>query len=224
MKSEGAVRHKLKQVLFRHRSKEIQRRLRKEPCNCAFNRTMDLPNGESVSFCLFSELNPDEEPPTVLLMQGGGSGPALCDEKHGGLDQAKECDKFEPMDGPGEIKAEFKDFVETADRAQIAFRYPDAAALLWVLDEGVEGIDVEEEGSEVSLPAPEEIAPLTREELKKKESPPRSAPVRVSTPPFMPDPEDQATVVPEEGRMAASHLPSAPLSWWERILAWFGLQ
>jgi hypothetical protein len=45
------------------------------------------------------------------------------------------------------IKADFEDFISNASRAEIAYRYPDMAALLWVLEDG----DAEPESVEVSL-------------------------------------------------------------------------
>lgn len=185
MKSNGAVRHKLKQVWFRHRSKEIQRRVKRRPCNCAFNRTMDLPSGESVSICVAGLLDKVEWDIRV------------CDEDYGGLEQARECPVFEPEYTPDEIKEDFKEFIETADRAQVAMRYPDAAALLWVLDEPVTDLDAElEDASFPDLPSVQELSPEQEEEAQEEAE-------------DDPDPE----------------LPEPPLarsnqSWWAALVAW----
>ena len=45
------------------------------------------------------------------------------------------------------IKAEFEDFINNASRAEIAYRYPDMAALMWVLED----VDSEPESVEISL-------------------------------------------------------------------------
>ena len=46
-----------------------------------------------------------------------------------------DCDHSFHLKEKDAIKCEFHEFIETASRAEIAYRYPDMAALMWVLDD-----------------------------------------------------------------------------------------
>ena len=126
MKSPGAITHKLKQVQYRHRAKELDKALAKEPCNCSFNKVLNLPDGSQIGVCLYKADSPQE---------WGG---IVCDSDFGGSQLARECPFFSPAKTKEQVKQEFEDFVKSADIAEIAFRYPDMAALMWVL--GVERV------------------------------------------------------------------------------------
>lgn len=160
MKTAGAVKHKLKQVQYRHRAKAIERALARKPCNCVFNGQVPLPDGTEVSVCLFGAANPTE---------WSGS---LCDEEHGGLDRARGCEFFIPRKSREEIKREFDDFVRTENRAEIALHWPDMAALLWVLegedlpsdstdDESESGADPSEPSGAAEVGAKDSVSELT---------------------------------------------------------------
>jgi hypothetical protein len=61
------------------------------------------------------------------------------------------------------IRDEFDSFLEKADRARIAQRYPDMAALLWVLDLEKADVlsDIEDEEDEYVDPVPDPKGPET---------------------------------------------------------------
>lgn len=139
MRSEGQVRHKLKQVLFRHLQKKLRLAFRRRPDLCLYNQTLE--SGQiQVAVCGHPE-------------RGG----LLCDGRfQEGADRARECPLWEPRRGKEEVKAEFRDLVESQDRGAIAAEYPDVAAILWVLDEDVKDTVQEAVG---------EVDRLTDEEL-----------------------------------------------------------
>lgn len=119
MRSEGQIRHKLKQVTFRHLQREIRTSLSCRPENCAHNRAVRLPAGE-VRFC---DIHVDEDG----LHQ-------VCDESHNGLTQARDCQDFDCANTKENVQADFKLFLQTSEVGAIAARYPDIAALMWVLN------------------------------------------------------------------------------------------
>jgi len=61
-----------------------------------------------------------------------------CDEriKGCGIEQAKRCPFWEPRRGREDVRAEFRSTLESGNLALIAAEFPDAAALMWVLEEG----------------------------------------------------------------------------------------
>ena len=125
MKSGGAIHHKLKQVQFRHLKRLLDTELRPAPCNCKFNGAFRHPNSpEPVGVCLYG------------AQEASTWGGVVCDEKWGGVEQAKECPYFTACRDRDDIKAEFKAFLKS-DIAEIAVVYPDVAALQWVLGEDV---------------------------------------------------------------------------------------
>lgn len=120
MKSEAAVRRKLRQVLFRHLKQELALRLQKKPQTCRHNgkpKTLSVPR-----LCLLGASH-------ASSWQG-----KVCDEDHGGAEIARACPFWVPLQTKEEIKEEFRTLV-TRNRAQVAARFPDAAALMWVLEE-----------------------------------------------------------------------------------------
>lgn len=130
MKSEGALRHKLKQVRFRHLKKRVADRLRPRPENCIHNRLLKHPLvDDPVGSCI----HPDQE-----------EHHNLCDREWGGCEKAKACKLFETAQSKDEVKDEFREGLEASSFAEIAYIYPDMAALMWVLDE--EGVEEDWEG------------------------------------------------------------------------------
>lgn len=122
MKPEGQVRHKLVQVRFRHLKREIRGGLSRRPQNCSNNGTVNTPSG-----------------PLGVCMLGAGS-PASwegspCDERHGGDSRAAKCPFFSPARTKDSLRDGFDGFLDGASLPEIAERYPDMAALMWVLDE-----------------------------------------------------------------------------------------
>lgn len=152
MKSEAAIRHKLRQVLYRHLKQLLAANFQQLPQTCAFNgqpRTIRLPR-----MCLHGAGLP-------ATWQG-----KVCDaEIDGGLSQAKNCPYWKPLRTKEEIKTEFKTLV-SKNRAAVAARYPDAAALLWVLEEDVapDDFDPFDEEEPVAEPEPEPEEPESEED------------------------------------------------------------
>ena len=134
MKSEGAVRRKLQQVLFRYLKQRLALNFQKLPQTCGFNgkpTSIRLPR-----MCLYGANFP-----------GSWQG-KVCDvDVEGGVEQARGCPYWKPRRSKEEIKAEFNASM-SRNRAVVAAEYPDAAALLWVLDEETApgDFDTEEEG------------------------------------------------------------------------------
>ena len=149
MKSEGAVQYKLKQVCYRHRKKEIEKILRPCPQNCIHNDKPGYPKDteESKRIPLYRVCFYDED--------GAWRG-VVCDEEVGGSLLAKRCPYFEPEKSAEEIKEEFGEFLRTAEIGDIAVRYPDIAALMWVLDLAPGFVMEEDEQQE---PPPDNVPP-----------------------------------------------------------------
>ncbi len=137
MRGESEVRQRLKQVLFRHRKKLLDRNFKRRPFTCVHNTTLTL-DGVEIGICGFDG-------------EGGPTG-CVCDTRHRGGAQARECSFWSALRTPEEIKVEFQDFIQTADRGEVALEYPDVVALMWVV------------GDENTLfPLDQEDAPVTPE-------------------------------------------------------------
>lgn len=121
MRKASEIRQKLKQVKFRYLSKLLTAKLSPRPSNCLHNGTLDVPEKEpALHIC------------TLKLDDGSWNG-GICDEEHGGLERAKKCPHFCPRQSKDAIKADFRDFFDTAEYGQIAYLYPMAAGLIWAL-------------------------------------------------------------------------------------------
>lgn len=138
MKPEGTVRHKLRQAQYRHLKRELRNGLSTKPENCGHNSVLELP-GATLRICSLG--SPQE-------------GYAPCDETYGGLEQASRCPHFSCLHTPESIRREVKEFFTSSTPAQVALRYPDVAALMWVLEEGPG--EPEESLEEDAGPAPTE--------------------------------------------------------------------
>lgn len=134
MKTEGQVRQQLKQVLFRHLQKELRELFRKTPESCKHNRPFQSTEDPNLMVQICG-LRWDSD--RILLG---------CDSRLDCLVQAQKCTLWVPIRDKETVKKEFHDLMESGDKGRIAARYPDAAALLWVL----EG-DVMPEVSEVEI-------------------------------------------------------------------------
>jgi hypothetical protein len=135
MRSEGAVRHQLKQVLFRHLQKELRANFRQIPVSCRFNRQSllegTIQHGVSVGVCYFEV---DGKPRKVV-----------CDARlPGGSEQARNCPLWSPHRDKETVKQEFRDLMASGDYGMIAAKYPDVTALMWVL-----GVSIPEDLGEV---------------------------------------------------------------------------
>jgi hypothetical protein len=112
MKTRGQVAQKFKQTKFRHIKREIRRLLKQTAPNCQNNRTLDLDLGP-VGVCAL-----DCE---------------ICDARCG--DRAPDCADWIPRYDAEEAKESLRNFFQTRSVAEISVRFPDVAALLWVLIE-----------------------------------------------------------------------------------------
>lgn len=112
MKPEGAVRQKLKQVRFRHAKRELDAALTRTASTCEHNAAYNVPGVGEVGVC--------------LLNQG-----VVCDAERG-ADLAPGCSSYSCK----YTKDGMKEALESAfdgSIAEVAAKYPDAAALMWVL-------------------------------------------------------------------------------------------
>jgi len=111
MRSNGQIAQKLKQARYRHVKREIRRLLDRNPDNCKNNRTVKTPSGK-LGVCKLD-----------------------CQTCDVWLDRSPECPDFDPLHTKDEIKDSLKEFFQTRTVPEIAVRFPDVAALLWVLAE-----------------------------------------------------------------------------------------
>jgi hypothetical protein len=125
MKTEGQVRHKLQQVIYRHLQRAIRTAVSRRPENCIHNGKVQLPRGE-LRFC-------------QLYWDGDGS-VSPCDESFNGLDQCARCQEFKRGRTKEKVREEFAAFLKNSDLAVIAAKYPDVTAMMWVLDLGGPGV------------------------------------------------------------------------------------
>lgn len=139
MKSEGQVRQKIKQVLFRHRKRKIREGLKKTPCNCKFNGHLDLPDSflserDNVNLCTY---------PGNLQ---------TCDERiTGDLEKAQQCPFFVSEADIENVKSLFDADLLGRNLVEVAEVYPDAAALMWVLEiDNYQGMQLDWEEEEDS--------------------------------------------------------------------------
>ena len=112
MKPEGAVRQKLKQVRFRHAKRELDAALTRTSSTCEHNVVLDVPGVGDVGAC---------------SLKAG----VLCDAARD-ADLALGCTSYSCR----YTKEGMKEVLEAAFDApisEVAVKYPDAAALMWVL-------------------------------------------------------------------------------------------
>lgn len=153
MRTESQVKHKLSQVTFRHQKRELRTRLSKKSGNCSFQKKVGLPVLGSVGVCSYPMAGVD-----------------LCDEIHGDTDRASKCPFFTCSSSKESIREEFTEFLSQSSRAQVAERYPDVAALLWVLDADPGTLEVSDEDEELSEPSPSAEEPEAEEPEAEVES------------------------------------------------------
>jgi hypothetical protein len=128
MKKEGKVKHKLKQVTFRTVKKEVRKATSKKPCNCKHS---GLVKGQASEPLFYVCLLESEEPKQWEGM--------ICDPS-----VPNTCPFFKPSKTEEEIEKEVDATLKSGNMGVIASKYPDIAALLWVLSEEKEG-DTDEE-------------------------------------------------------------------------------
>jgi len=132
LKTEGKIWHKLKQDLFRHLQKKIRAIYR--PSGCIHN-THGKSRGQ-INTCNYPNR---------------GKHLIVCDANVDGCIQvASNCSWFKPVQSKEDVKAVFKELAgDPKCRGQLAFEYPDVAALMWVLGDIVnldKYLDLEDPG------------------------------------------------------------------------------
>ena len=123
MRSRKEILKKLKQVRFRHLKKLTRTGLSRRPCNCVYNVTLgdgSRPSEPDIGVCTYKVLE-------------GAKPDGICDEKVGGIARAGGCPVFEPSRTAEAIREDFDTFLSEASFGEIAYHFPDMAALLWVL-------------------------------------------------------------------------------------------
>lgn len=124
MRTEGQIKHQLRQVVFRHLQRLLRENFRKRPDTCIHNGVLVLDDATGASVGICGHLSSEGRPRNLL-----------CDARiQGCLEMARECPRWSSLQMRDEIKAEFQTLVRSEDRGVIASQYPDVAALLWVLD------------------------------------------------------------------------------------------
>ena len=133
LRSSSQIRQKLKQAMFRHLQRELLDNFKATPEGCFHNHLTPIGgSSERVGICRF-----EGSPPEGVVPPRG----KVCDARVAGcLVQARGCKCWVALYGKDKIKADFRNLM-SSDRGMIAARYPDVAALMWVLD----GVDVTEE-------------------------------------------------------------------------------
>jgi hypothetical protein len=127
MKTESQIRHKLKQVIFRHKKKFLEARMKCSPENCASNKLVKLrtPHGhQNFRVCAFKNDSVDQTD-------------MICDPNMGGMKQAESCPYF-TLRYEAEILKDMFASRLGLDGTEVEFsflakEYPDVIALLWVL-------------------------------------------------------------------------------------------
>jgi hypothetical protein len=122
MQPESKIRHRLKLLRLRYLEKAIRKAISRRPENCLYNNLSDTGSPIPVRLCT----NPNP-----------GFCGAVCDETYGGAKIAAKCNQFDSRISAETAKAEFHKFLLEAPTEELAQRYPDIMALLWVLGDHV---------------------------------------------------------------------------------------
>ena len=148
MKSKGEVLHKIRQVRFRHIKKAIRKGLARHPHNCSYNKETEI-HPFRVRVCSHPDMLSGSELP-------------ICDSRLGDL--SPNCDKFCAKHCKEDIKDQVKSLLNSPELGEVAYHYPDVAALVWVLDsddmadfQDLDDEDQPPDAEEVDLP----LIPLT---------------------------------------------------------------
>jgi hypothetical protein len=204
MKSIGAIKHKLNQVRFRHLKRRLEAELRPAPGNCAYNAV--LPKYHAVK-------GPATEHPSVGVCmlearQAKAHVVSYCDDRVDGGKRAAECKSFCPRLAKEDIKVDFQQKLEAMTLPEVAYHYPDMAALIWVLDAS----DLSSPDEPVADPPDDE--PKTQEEAPLPEEAAPSLPVESGESPATI--EEPVPVVVQEEEEAPVVQPAKP--WYARLL------
>jgi len=134
VKTESQIRQKIKQVVFRHRKKYVEKHLKQHPCNCKFNEEVKLKTPSHglhvIRKCSYKMEDVDQ---TNLV----------CDRNFGGLDLARKCPYFAHKHSAEDLKRKFASRLgldnTPVSLGELARDFPDVVALMWVLDSQKKG-------------------------------------------------------------------------------------
>lgn len=124
MRSESEIRQKLKQVLFRYRKKKIDAVFRKTPDTCRHNATLEPRDGYGAGGVRACFHTVDGVPRGVV-----------CDIRYDNGLRARGCPLWEPRGNKEAENSRFRRILESGNMGLVAKEFPDAAALMWVLNE-----------------------------------------------------------------------------------------
>lgn len=125
MRTDGEVRQKLKQVVFRHLKKRLKNAFKQAPDTCLHNATLE-------------PVDRHEEAPGIqacVFTTDGVPRGVVCDFRYDNGARARGCGLWEPRTDREAVKEEYNELLSSEDRGLVAAAYPDLAALMWVLDE-----------------------------------------------------------------------------------------
>ena len=161
MKTEGAIRNKIKQIRFRYLKQVMAESLERKPENCKHN---DLCHSLS-----------DNKTFRVCGLPPSGQTQLICDARYNGGNRAPNCTSFTPLKSKEDIKAEFTENLNNMSFPEIAYNYPDMAALLWVLSDDTSSVVVvEPEPNIAPVPPPNEPPPPPAELVPVAQDRPKS--------------------------------------------------
>lgn len=148
MRLRSEIKKQLRQVTYRHLQKLLRDNFKKKPQTCAHN-TRCVVEGNDTAVYVCGYIKPGGHPRNVL-----------CDRRVPGcLDMARQCDLWSPAMSKDDIKDRFHGMVQSGDRGLIASKYPDIAALMWVLDGDSDLPSEEEVNAEVAEPSGPVVTP-----------------------------------------------------------------
>jgi hypothetical protein len=123
VKTQGQIKQKIKQVVFRHRKRFVQEGLSRKPENCQHHKTVRLP------------LHTGNR--AVIGVCGLEGKDLVCDSTMAGVAQAQDCKFFCCGRSAEFLKKDFDSRLglngEDIQIGAIAKDYPDLAALMWVM-------------------------------------------------------------------------------------------
>ena len=123
MKTEGQVRHKLKQVLYRHLKQRVSDNFSRHPETCRYNLCPHLLDGSDADAAgVFPRVCAHPEHTGLV-----------CDSSYQGHNQAKDCELWSSLRTKAEVQQDFLN-LKGSTRGEVAQEMPDAAALMWVLE------------------------------------------------------------------------------------------
>jgi hypothetical protein len=136
MKNIGAIKHKLQQIRFRYLKKVLDAGLRQHPDNCLFYIEQ---NG--IGLC------------SSIDVTQSGTRPVICNP-----DVCAGCSNFSNIHSKESLKQGFKETLEEMSFPELAYHYPDMAALQWVLEDEAPPVLLEEDReSRFITPEPEPV-------------------------------------------------------------------